>query len=155
MQQRLLVKFSCNSHNDICLWDLLLVPLLVFVTSDCHNNLEILTIMPLASIIYHYTPSIILPVLSESIMMDLFFFHSNFLFKVFFIFYSNSSISFLFSLSLILDLGKKRQRWQDKVWWQSQASHIGHSHNHSVRWYSRGNNITYHKRYDNFIYIDS
>ena len=38
MQQRLLVKFSCNSHNNILLRDLLAVFLLSFVLSGCHNN---------------------------------------------------------------------------------------------------------------------
>ena len=38
IQQRLLVKFSCDPHNDICLRNLLLMTLLVFVTSGCHNN---------------------------------------------------------------------------------------------------------------------
>jgi len=41
MQQRLLVEFSCDLHNDIHLWNLLLVSLLVFVTSDCHNKMWI------------------------------------------------------------------------------------------------------------------
>jgi len=37
IQQRLLVKFSCDLYNNIHLWDLLLVSLLVFVTSGCYN----------------------------------------------------------------------------------------------------------------------
>jgi len=37
MKQRLFVEFSCDPHNDILLKDLLLVLLLVFVTSSCHN----------------------------------------------------------------------------------------------------------------------
>ena len=38
MQQRLLVKFSCDPHKNILLRDLLAVFLLSFVLSDCYNN---------------------------------------------------------------------------------------------------------------------
>jgi len=43
MQQRLLVKFSCNPHINILLRDLLLVLLLVFVTGTylCHRRQDI------------------------------------------------------------------------------------------------------------------
>ena len=49
MQQKLLIKFSCNLHINILLRDLLLVLLLVFVTSGFHNkyvddSLEMLTL---------------------------------------------------------------------------------------------------------------
>ena len=38
MQQRLLVKFSCDLYNDILLRDLLFVFLLDFVSSGCHST---------------------------------------------------------------------------------------------------------------------
>jgi len=49
--QELLVEFSCDLHNNILLRDLLLVLLLVFVTSGCHNNMG-----------QHISPLIALPV---------------------------------------------------------------------------------------------
>jgi len=69
--------------------------------------------------------------MSESKTVDLFFFSSGLLFKVFSILYLDSSISPLF---FILNFVKK---WHDEVWWLSPMNHVGHSHSHNVGWYNR------------------